>query len=74
MIKKKILKTAVETGSIVFLFYANLLMGEYIRSGPGQQHGFLWALINIFTWANFLIAIIAALFGYVIFQFLRKKY
>ena len=57
----------------VFLFYANLLMGEYERSGRAGQMGFLWAVADIFTLANFLLAIVAAVIGYVVVEFLRRK-
>ena len=34
---------------------------------------FAFALRDIFTFTNFTIAIIAALIGYVVFEFLRKQ-
>ena len=70
---KNVWRAAIETGFIIFLFYSNLLMGEYERSGGGQSNGLLWALGDIFTKANFLIALIAALIGYVLVESLRKK-
>ncbi len=63
----------IEIAFIVFLFYANLLMGEFERSGMGQKRGVAWALADVFTAANFEIAMIAALIGYVVFEFLRKR-
>ena len=63
----------IEVGFIVFLFYSNLLMGEFERSGKGQEIGLAWALSDILTFANFAIAIIAALIGYVVVEFLRSK-
>jgi len=48
-------------------------MGEFERSGMGQKMGLTWALRDVLTAANFEIAIIAALFGYVLFEFLRKR-
>ena len=68
-----ILRALVETGFIIFLFYSNLLMGEYNRTGNGWQKGFAWALHDIFTTKNFIIAVVAAVIGYFIFEFLRKK-
>ena len=68
-----ILRALVEIGFIVFLFYSNLLMGEFIRSGPGQSRGLLWAFQNIFTETNFAIAIVSALIGYLVFEFLRRS-
>jgi len=70
---KFIVKLLVEVVFILFLFYANLLMGEFERSGAGQRNGLLWALGDIFTAANFLIGIIAALVAYIVFESLRKK-
>lgn len=63
----------VETGFIMFLFYANLLMGEYDRTGNGEKKSFFWVLGDIFTLKNFIIAVISATIGYFVFEFLRKK-
>jgi hypothetical protein len=49
-------------------------MGEFERSGSGQKRGLLWAMKDVLTSANLEIAIIAALIGYVLFEFLRKKF
>jgi len=49
-----------------------LLMGEFTASnGAGKTLSF--ALHDIFTPANFVIALISAMIGYVIFETLRKK-
>ena len=64
----------IEVGFIVFLFYSNLLMGEFAHTGKGQGMGLVWAVADIFTPANFAIAITAALIGYVVFEFLRRKF
>ena len=72
--KNGIAKALIEAGFIVFLFYSNLLMGQFTRNGIGRRLGLLWAIRNIFTWDNFCIAVIAALLGYILFEFLRKKY
>ena len=62
----------VEVAFIIFLFYSNLLMGEFTASnGAGKTLSF--ALHDIFTPANFVIALISAMIGYVIFETLRKK-
>jgi len=63
----------IEVGFIIFLFYSNLLMGEYSQSGAGRQNGFAWALQNIFTLNNFIIAIVAAFIGYFLFGYVRRK-
>jgi hypothetical protein len=72
--KKNIWRAVIEAGFIVFLFYSNLLMGEFERSGMGQKRGLAWAIGDVFTAANFGIAMIAAVIGYVLFEFLRKKF
>ena len=65
-------RAVVEVAFIVFLFYSNLLMGEFNRvNGHGKT--FAVALTDIFTIKNFAIAIIAASIGYVAFEYLRKK-
>jgi hypothetical protein len=68
-----ILRAMVEVGFIVFLYYSNLLMGEYERSGQGQSRSLLWSVRDILTESNFLIAIASALVGYLVIEFLRKR-
>jgi hypothetical protein len=70
---KNVWRALIEAGFIIFLFYSNLLMGEFERSGIGRGRGLGWAIGDIFTTANFAIALIAALIGYVLVEFLRKK-
>ncbi len=65
-------RAVIEVAFIVFLFYSNLLMGEFTGVN-GQGKTFAFALRDIITPANFLIAIVSALIGYVIFEFLRRK-
>jgi hypothetical protein len=72
--KKNVARALVEVGFIIFLFYSNLLMGEFERSGMGLARGITWAIGDILTAANFEIALIAALIGYVLFEFLRKRF
>ena len=65
-------RALIEIGFIIFLFYSNLLMGEFTHSAPASRT--LWsAMHDIFTLSNFIIANVAALIGYVVFEFLRKK-
>jgi hypothetical protein len=71
---KNVWRAVIEISFIVFLFYSNLLMGEFERSGMGQKRGIAWAIGDVFTAANFEIAMIAALIGYVLFEFLRKQF
>jgi hypothetical protein len=65
-------RAVIEVGFIVFLFYSNLLMGEFTAS---NSHGktLTSALIDIFTAANFAIGLVSALIGYLVFEYLRKK-
>jgi hypothetical protein len=71
--RKNVWRSVIEVGFIIFLFYSNLLMGEFERSGMGQKKGIAWAIGDVFTTANFEIAMVAALVGYIVFEFLRKK-
>ena len=72
--KKNAWGAVIEVAFIVFLFYSNLLMGEFERSGMGSKRGLAWAIRDIFTLANFEIAMLAALIGYILFEFLRKRF
>jgi hypothetical protein len=65
-------RAAIEVAFIIFLFYSNLLMGEFNRVN-GRGKTFAVALSDIFTVKNFAIAIVAASIGYVVFEHLRKK-
>jgi hypothetical protein len=65
-------RAIIEVGFIVFLFYSNLLMGEFSRSnGPGKT--FAFAIEDVFTGTNFAIAITSGLIGYLVVEYLRKK-
>jgi hypothetical protein len=65
-------RALIEIAFIVFLFYSNLLMGEFIGSSrAGKTLAF--ALADIFTRTNFAIALLSSLVGYVTFEYLRKK-
>jgi hypothetical protein len=70
---KIVLRAIVEIIFIMFLFYSNLLMGEFEHSGAGHGKGLVWALGDIFTTDNFLIALASAIIGYVLFEFIRQK-
>lgn len=65
-------RAIVEIAFIVFLFYSNLLMGEFtVANGRGKT--FLLAVADIFTTTNFCIAIVSAFLGYIVFEYLRKR-
>lgn len=72
--KKNAWRAVIEVAFIIFLFYSNLLMGEFERSGMGQRRGLAWAIKDILTIANFEIAAISALIGYILFEFLRTRF
>jgi hypothetical protein len=65
-------RALIEVGFIIFLFYSNLLMGEYERI---NEHGktLVLALEDAFTFHNFIIAVVSGLIGYVVVEYLRKK-
>jgi hypothetical protein len=67
-----ILRAVIEIGFIIFLFYANLLMGEYTASRGGGK-ALSAALSDVITGKNFAIALVSALIGYIAFEYLRKK-
>jgi hypothetical protein len=70
--RKTLLRAVIEVSFIVFLFYSNLLMGEFSRgNGAGKTLGF--ALRDIVTGTNFAIAIVSGLIGYGVFETLRRK-
>lgn len=72
--KKNVMRAIIEMAFIVFLFYSNLLMGEFERSGMGAKRGLAWALSDVFTSTNFAIAMVAAVAGYLLFEFLRARF
>jgi hypothetical protein len=40
----------------------------------GRRRGFAWAIEDVFTMANLVIAMTAALVGYALFEFLREGF
>jgi uncharacterized membrane protein len=66
-------RAVIEIAFIVFLFYSNLLMGEFTASN-GHGKSLSSAVNDIFTNTNFVIAMISALIGYLVFEYLRKKF
>ena len=65
-------RAVIEVAFIVCLFYSNLLMGEFTASN-GHGKSLLTGFIDIFTMTNFLIALVSAIIGYLVFEYLRKK-
>jgi hypothetical protein len=67
-----VLRAIIEVGFIIFLFYSNLLMGEFSRAN-GQRKTWVFAVEDIFTETNLVIAVVSGLMGYVVVEYLRKK-
>jgi hypothetical protein len=65
-------RAIIEVGFIIFLFYSNLLMGEFTRSNRDAKT-FFSALRDVLTTANVAIGVVSGLIGYVIVEYLRKK-
>jgi hypothetical protein len=65
-------RAIVEVGFIIFLFYSNLLMGEFTRAN-GRGKTWIFAIEDVLSETNMAIAIISGLVGYMVFEYLRKK-
>jgi len=66
-------RAVIEAGFIIFLFYSNLLMSEFTRSN-GSGKSLSAALYDIFTPGTVAIAVTSALIGYLVVEFLRKRF
>ena len=62
----------VEIGFIIFLFYSNLLMGEFTRAN-GRGKSLVFAVEDIFSVANLVIAVISGVLGYLILNYFRER-
>jgi hypothetical protein len=67
-----ILRACIEIAFIIFLFYSNLLMGEF-TVGNGKGKTWVYAFADIFTLKNLGIALLSAIVGFIVFEGLRKK-
>ena len=65
-------RAIVEIAFIVFLFYSNLLMGEFTAQN-GRGKSLIAGFIDILTVTNLTIALVSAVLGYLAFEFLRRK-
>ena len=65
-------KILIEVGFIIFLFYSNLLMGEFTRVN-GRGKSFTFAFKDIFSPTNLVIAVVSGVFGYIGFEYLRRS-
>jgi hypothetical protein len=70
---KNVRRGVIEVGFIIFLFYSNLLMAEFERSGAGMKRGLVLTIKDIFTPTNFAIGVTAGIISYILFGFLRKS-
>ena len=71
-LSKKILRALAEIGFIIFLFYTNLLMGEFTRLHGAQRATLGFAIWDIFTPMNALIGLVGAIIGYLCIERFRK--
>jgi hypothetical protein len=66
------LRAAIEVGFIIFLFYSNLLMGEFTRTTDHGQ-SLSRALLDIFTLKTIAVAIVTSIVGHLALESLREK-
>jgi hypothetical protein len=70
--KNSHLRAAIEVGFIIFLFYSNLLMGEFtVTAGHGKT--LVAAVGDIITLKNFAIALFTSVVGHLGFEILRRN-
>ena len=70
--RTRVVRAVIEVVFILFLFYANLLMGEFTRSNArGKTLAF--AMHDIVTPKNFIIAMITAIVGYLVYESLHRS-
>ena len=63
----------IEIAFIIFLFYSNLLMGQYTANASPQNMNLWMAIQNVVTLNNFIIGFVTALIGHLVFEFLRRR-
>jgi len=68
---KKIVGAVAEVGFIFFLFYTNLLMGQFTRSRHAST--MLAGIVDVFTPTNALIGLVGATVGYFYIEEMRKR-
>jgi len=67
-----VFRACIEVAFIIFLFYSNLLMGEF-TVGSGRGKTWAYAFADIFTLKNFGIGLVSAIAGFTVFEGLRKR-
>jgi len=70
--KNRHLKAAIEICFIIFLFYSNLLMGEFTKTA-GHNKTLPAAIADIITLKNLAIAVVTSMVGHLGFEILREK-
>lgn len=71
MSSKKAIRALAEIAFIMFLFYTNIFMGEFVRSRHAPS--LLTAFFDLFTLTNALIGLIGAIIGYVCIEYIRNR-
>jgi hypothetical protein len=66
-------RAVVEISFIIFLFYSNLLMGQYVATSNPQNMSLWTAIKNVVTPDDFIVAVVTALIGHLVFEFLRRR-
>jgi len=66
-------RAVIEITFIIFLFYSNLLMGQYVSTSSPQNMSIWMAIKIVVTPDNLIIALVTALIGHLAFEFLRKR-
>jgi len=73
-LSRRLLRALAEITFIIFLFYTNLLMGEFTRFRRAEHAAsVIAALYDLFTPANALIGLIGAVIGYFCIEGIRKR-
>jgi hypothetical protein len=70
---RPVFRALIEIAFIIFLFYSNLLMGEFTAAN-GQGKTLAFALRDVITGTNFLIGAVSAVIGYLGFEYLRRQF
>jgi len=66
-------RAVIEIAFIIFLFYSNLLMGQYTANASPQNMSLWMAIKNVVTPDNLIIGFVTALIGHLVFEFLRRR-
>ena len=67
-----LLRATIEIAFIIFLFYSNLLMGEFTAAN-GRGKSLAAALLDVITGTNLVVALVSATIGYMVVEFLRRR-